>query len=75
MSLPVILRGEAEADIREIYDYLERVRAGLGDQFVASRSRTYTPLFLKMMCERHDSSDSSMLPITQHSPIELRSWL
>jgi plasmid stabilization system protein ParE len=36
MSLPVIVRPEAEADIRETYDYLEQVRAGLGEQFSAA---------------------------------------
>lgn len=35
MSLPVILRPEAEADIEAIHDELEAVRAGLGGQFVA----------------------------------------
>jgi plasmid stabilization system protein ParE len=33
MSLAVIVRPEAEADIRETYDYLEQVRVGLGEQF------------------------------------------
>jgi plasmid stabilization system protein ParE len=33
MSLPVILRPEAEADIRAIYDVLEETRAGLGTRF------------------------------------------
>ena len=35
MSLPVIARPAAEADIQETYDYLEERRAGLGEQFVA----------------------------------------
>ena len=35
MSLPVILRPEAEADIESIHNELEAVRAGLGGQFVA----------------------------------------
>ncbi len=35
MSLPVIVRPEAQADIQEIHDDLERVRAGLGMQFAA----------------------------------------
>ena len=35
MSLPVILRPGAEADIQLIHDELERVRVGLGDRFVA----------------------------------------
>ena len=35
MSIPVILRPEADADIESIHDELEGVRAGLGDQFVA----------------------------------------
>ena len=34
MSLPVILRPDADADIEASHDDLERVRAGLGDQFV-----------------------------------------
>jgi plasmid stabilization system protein ParE len=34
MSLPVILRPEAEADLREARDYLEHVQAGLGRRFV-----------------------------------------
>jgi toxin ParE1/3/4 len=33
MSLPVIVRPEAEVDIREIYQYLEQARVGLGEQF------------------------------------------
>ena len=35
MSLPVILRAEAEADIQKTYEDLEQVRAGLGTKFVA----------------------------------------
>lgn len=35
MSLPIIIRPAAEADIQEIYDYLEEVRASLGEQFSA----------------------------------------
>ena len=35
MSLPVILRPEADADIESIHDELEGVRTGLGNQFVA----------------------------------------
>jgi hypothetical protein len=35
MSLPVILRPVADADIQATYDELERVKAGLGDRFVA----------------------------------------
>ena len=35
MSLPVILRPEAEADIRKTHNVLEEVRPGLGKQFVA----------------------------------------
>lgn len=35
MSLPVIIRPAAEADIQETHDYLEGMRAGLGDQFAA----------------------------------------
>jgi plasmid stabilization system protein ParE len=34
MSLPVILRPAAEADIQATHDELEQARAGLGDQFV-----------------------------------------
>ncbi len=33
MSLPVILRPAAEADVQEIYDYLEQIRVGIGEQF------------------------------------------
>ena len=35
MSLPVILRHEAEADIQVARDQLEAVRAGLGNQLLA----------------------------------------
>ena len=35
MSLPVILRPEAEADIRATHDDLERTQAGLGERFAA----------------------------------------
>lgn len=35
MSLPVILRPEAEADVQDACDQLEAVRAGLGKQFLA----------------------------------------
>lgn len=35
MSLPVILRHEAEADVQEARDQLEAVRAGLGTQVLA----------------------------------------
>jgi plasmid stabilization system protein ParE len=35
MSLPVILRPEAEADIQATHDDLEQLRAGLGRQFAA----------------------------------------
>jgi plasmid stabilization system protein ParE len=35
MSLPAILRPEAEADIRTIYGYLEQVRLGLGKKFLS----------------------------------------
>ena len=38
MSLPVILRSEAEADVQAIQDSLEQSRAGLGQQF-ATRLR------------------------------------
>lgn len=34
MSLPVLLRPAADADIQASHDDLEQVRAGLGDQFV-----------------------------------------
>lgn len=34
MSLPVILRPDAEADIQEIYNELEQRRQGLGRRFV-----------------------------------------
>jgi toxin ParE1/3/4 len=35
MSLPVIIRPDAETDIQRIHDDLEQVRAGLGGQFMA----------------------------------------
>ena len=35
MSLPVILRHEAEVDIQEARDQFEAVRNGLGNQFLA----------------------------------------
>jgi plasmid stabilization system protein ParE len=35
MSLPVILRPEAQADVQAIQDSLEQSRVGLGQQFVA----------------------------------------
>jgi plasmid stabilization system protein ParE len=35
MSLPVILRPAADADIQATHDELERARAGLGARFVA----------------------------------------
>ena len=35
MSLPVILRAEAEADVQTTRDQLEAARAGLGQQFAA----------------------------------------
>ncbi len=35
MSLPVILRPEAEADVQDAFDQLEAVRGGLGKQFLA----------------------------------------
>jgi plasmid stabilization system protein ParE len=34
MSLPVILRPAADADIQVTHDELERLQAGLGDRFV-----------------------------------------
>jgi toxin ParE1/3/4 len=36
VSLPVILRPAAEADIQAAYNEFENARAGLGDRFVAS---------------------------------------
>ena len=35
MSLPVILRPEADADVQDACDRLEAVRGGLGKQFLA----------------------------------------
>jgi len=35
MSLPVLLRPAAEADIQATHDELEQARAGLGNRFVA----------------------------------------
>jgi toxin ParE1/3/4 len=35
MSLPVILRPAADADIQAIHDELDLLKAGLGDRFVA----------------------------------------
>ncbi len=34
MSLPVILRPEADADIQSTFDELEHVQVGLGDRFI-----------------------------------------
>lgn len=34
MSLPVILRPEAEKDVRTTYDTLEQIRTGLGGKFL-----------------------------------------
>jgi plasmid stabilization system protein ParE len=34
MSLPVILRPAADADIQTTHDYFEQVQTGLGDRFV-----------------------------------------
>jgi len=34
MSLPAVLRPEAEADIRTTYGYLEQVRQGLGRKYL-----------------------------------------
>lgn len=36
MSLPVILRPAADADVEAIHDELEAIQAGLGTRFVAS---------------------------------------
>lgn len=35
MSLPVILRPAADADVQDTHEELERAQAGLGDRFVA----------------------------------------
>lgn len=35
MSLPVVLRAEAEAEFDEAFDYYESRRAGLGADFTA----------------------------------------
>jgi len=40
MSLPVILRLEAQADIRSARDYLEEARPGLGAKFLAQVRKT-----------------------------------
>lgn len=40
MSLPLILRPAAEADIQATYEELEQVQAGLGDRFVARMRET-----------------------------------
>jgi plasmid stabilization system protein ParE len=40
MSLPVILRPPADADIQATHDDLEQVRAGLGARFVAQVRKT-----------------------------------
>ena len=34
MSLPLIVRSEAEADIEAIYHFLEQAQAGMGRQFI-----------------------------------------
>jgi plasmid stabilization system protein ParE len=36
MTRPLIIRPAAEADIQEIYSYLEEVRPGIGEKFSAS---------------------------------------
>ena len=41
VSLPVILRPAADADIQATYDGLEQARAGLGDRFVACVRQVY----------------------------------
>ena len=40
MSLPVILRPEADADLQATFDELERLRAGLGNRFLARVAET-----------------------------------
>jgi toxin ParE1/3/4 len=40
MSLPVILRPDAEADLQATHDSLEEVRPGLGKRFVARVRKT-----------------------------------
>jgi toxin ParE1/3/4 len=44
MSLRVIVRPAAEADINEIHSYLEQVREGLGSQFAANLREVLEPL-------------------------------
>ena len=51
MSLPVILRPEADADIEAIHDELEMARAGLGGQFVALVRRALA--FIEAMPEMY----------------------
>jgi hypothetical protein len=44
MSLKVIVRPDAEADIKEIHDYLEQIREGLGTQFTECLRDVLAPL-------------------------------
>ena len=40
MSLPVILRPDAEEDVRAAHDYLEQIRVGLGVKFLVRLRKT-----------------------------------
>jgi plasmid stabilization system protein ParE len=54
MKLPLIVRPTEEADIREIHDYLEQARVGLGSQFAAR---------LRDVLERIESAPASFAVI------------
>jgi plasmid stabilization system protein ParE len=41
MSLPVVLRAEAEADFDEAFDWYEAQRGGLGSDFVAEVQKVF----------------------------------
>lgn len=41
MTLPVILRAEAEADLAEVRDWYEEKLVGLGDEFVSEAERFF----------------------------------
>ena len=71
MSLPVILRPAADADIQATYDELEQLQAGLGGRFVARvraarlrifRHVVYYVIFadrVEVMAVIHGSRDAS----------------
>jgi plasmid stabilization system protein ParE len=44
VSLPVILRPDAETDVRDIHAYLENARPGMGDKFSAQLRKVLTQI-------------------------------